>query len=293
MGEESQCILQPRTVQMTRIDLNCDMGELPEAIADGTQEALLRSITSANIACGGHAGDAHTMRTTIEQALRAGVAVGAHPGYPDRQNFGRLELKMPAEAVADSVCEQVRALAAVAAACGAKLVHVKPHGALYNQAVKNRELARAIAEGVAKAISAGRATTAAAGAATVSSRETDAWSKNVVLVGLAGSPMLDVFRQAGFAVAAEAFADRRYEPDGTLRSRKFDDALIRDPAEAAKQALSIAGRGIVVAHDGAEVKLNAQTICIHGDTPGAPQIAATVARSLQDSGVCLTPLAAT
>ena len=133
---------------MTRIDLNCDMGELPEAIADGTQEALLRSITSANVACGGHAGDEGTMRTTIEQALCAGVAVGAHPGYPDRENFGRLELKMPAEAVADSVYEQVLALAEVAAKCGTKLVHVKPHGALYNQAVKNRELAEAIAKGV-------------------------------------------------------------------------------------------------------------------------------------------------
>ncbi len=253
---------------MTRIDLNCDMGELPEAIADGTQEALLRSITSANVACGGHAGDERTMRTTIEQALRAGVAIGAHPGYPDRENFGRLELKMSAEAVAASVYEQVRALAAVAANCGTKLVHVKPHGALYNQAVKNRKLAGAIAEGVAK------------------------YDKKLVLMGLAESPMLDVFRQAGFAVAAEAFADRRYEPDGTLRSRKFENALIRDPAEAAKQALGIAQRGIVTAHDGTEVKLTAQTICIHGDTPGSVQIAAAVARTLREAGVSLGGLVA-
>ncbi|PYU09305.1 MAG: histidine kinase [Acidobacteria bacterium] len=248
------------------MDLNCDMGELPEAIADGTQESLLRSITSANVACGGHAGDERTMRTTIEQAMRAGVAVGAHPGYPDRENFGRLELKMSAEAVANSVYEQVRALAEVAAKCGAKLVHVKPHGALYNQAVKNRELAQAIAQGVAK------------------------YSKDLVLMGLAESPMLNVFRHAGFTVAAEAFADRRYEPDGTLRSRKFENALIRDPAEASKQALSIAQRGIVTAHDGAEVKLTAQTICIHGDTPGAPEIAATVARMLREAGVALSGL---
>ena len=248
---------------MTRIDLNCDMGELPEAIADGTQEALLRSITSANVACGGHAGDESTMRTTIEQAMRASVAVGAHPGYPDRGNFGRLELKMSAEAVAKSIYEQVRALTEVAAKCGTQLVHVKPHGALYNQAVKNRELAEAIAQGVAK------------------------YSKDLVLMGLAESPMLDVFREAGFAVAAEAFADRRYEPDGTLRSRKFDNALIRDPAEAAKQALSIAQRGIVTAYDGTEVKLNAQTICIHGDTPGSVQIAATVAETLREADVVL------
>src|SRR5216110_288511 len=246
---------------MKSMDLNCDMGELPEAIADGTQEALLRSITSANVACGGHAGDERTMRTTIEQALRAGAAVGAHPGYPDRENFGRLELKMSADAVADSVCEQVRALAEVAAKCGAKLVHVKPHGALYNQAVKNRELAEAIVKGVAK------------------------FSKNLVLMGLAESPMLKVFRRAGFAVAAEAFADRRYEPDGNLRSRKFENALIRDPAEAAKQALSIAQCGIVTAHDGTEVKVTAQTICIHGDTPGSVQIAAAVARKLRDADV--------
>ena len=262
---------------MQTIDLNCDMGELPEAVADGTQEAILRSITSANVACGGHAGDAHTMRITIEQALRAGVAVGAHPGYPDRANFGRLELKMPLEALADSVCEQVRALAEIAAACSARLVHVKPHGALYNQAVKDRTLAGAIARGVAKAIRPVGA-------------DFSPSPSSIVLVGLAGSPMLDVFRQAGFPVAAEAFADRRYEPDGTLRSRKFDDALIRDPAEAARQALSIAQQGIVTANDGTEVKLTAQTICIHGDTPGAQQIAAAVARTLRDAGVALTSL---
>src|SRR6266571_4474788 len=246
---------------LIRIDLNCDMGELPEAIADGTQEALLRSITSANVACGGHAGDEQTMRTTIEQALRAGVAVGAHPGYTDRANFGRLELKLPVETIAESVFEQVRALAEIAAACGARLAHVKPHGALYNQAVRNRELAEAIAKGVAR------------------------WNRDAVLVGLAGSPMLDVFREAGFGVAAEAFADRRYEADGTLRSRKFEDALIRNPEEAAWQALGIAERGVVIASDGSEVPVDAQTICIHGDTPGAPEIAATVARTLREAGV--------
>jgi UPF0271 protein len=259
---------------MQHIDLNCDVGELPEAIADGTQEALLRSITSANVACGGHAGDAQTMRATIEQALRAGVAVGAHPSYPDRANFGRLELSMPLEALAASVSEQVRALAEIAAACGARLVHVKPHGALYNQAVKNRALAAAIAKGLAKA----------------QSKCSSGFIPLPALVGLAGSPMLDAFRQAGFPVAAEAFADRRYEPDGTLRSRKFDDALIRDPAEAARQALSIARRGIVAAHDGAEVNLAAQTICIHGDTPGSPQIAAAVSRALREAGIALRPL---
>src|SRR6266852_4646657 len=223
---------------MKHMDLNCDMGELPEAIADGTQEALMPSLTSVNIACGGHAGDAQTMKTTIEQALRWKLALGAHPGYPDRANFGRLELDMPAEAIADSIFDQLRVFAAIAAACGARVVHVKPHGALYNQAVRNRALATAIATGVAR------------------------WDPDVVLVGLAGSPMLDVFREAGFTVAAEAFADRRYEPDGTLRLRKFDDAMIRNPEEAGRQALRIAERRSVIACDGSEVSVHAQTLCI-------------------------------
>ena len=192
------------TSRPLQIDLNCDMGELPEAIADGTQEALMRSITSANVACGGHAGDEQTMRVTIQQALRFGVAIGAHPGYADRENFGRLELHISLDEVAESVFEQVQKLAEVAKSCGTRVVHVKPHGALYNQAVRNRELAKAIAAGVAR------------------------WTRDVVLVGLAGSPMLEAFCEAGFEVAAEAFADRTYEPDGTLRSRKFEDALIRD-----------------------------------------------------------------
>jgi 5-oxoprolinase (ATP-hydrolysing) subunit A len=251
---------------MKHIDLNCDMGEVPEAIADGTQESLMPSLTSVNVACGGHAGDSRTMKATIEQALRWRLAVGAHPGYPDRANFGRLELNLPPGTIADSVFEQVRALAEVAAGCGASVMHVKPHGALYNQAAANRVLAQAIADGVAH------------------------WSRDVALVGLAGSLMLDVFREAGFRVAAEAFADRRYEADGTLRLRIFEDALIRDPTEAGQQALSIAARGAVVACGGTEIVANAQTICIHGDTPGAPKIAAAVAQTLRQAGVELRPL---
>src|SRR5580692_12492446 len=151
------------TRRPSQIDLNCDMGELPEAIADGTQEALMRSITSANVACGGHAGDEQTMRATVQQALRHGVAVGAHPGYADRENFGRLELNISVVRVAESVFEQVRALSAVAESCGAQIGHVKPHGALYNQAVRDPELAAAIAAGVAR------------------------WRRDVLMVGLAGS----------------------------------------------------------------------------------------------------------
>lgn len=251
---------------MKRIDLNCDMGEVPEAISDGTQESLMASLTSVNIACGGHAGDSQTMKTTIQQALRWKLDVGAHPGYADRANFGRLELQLPPEVIADIVFEQVLALADIANECGARVMHVKPHGALYNQAARDRVVAQAIADGVAR------------------------WNQDVALVGLAGSLMLDVFRDAGFRVAAEAFADRRYEADGSLRSRKFADALIRDPAEAGQQALRIAERGTLVACGGTELTTNAQTICIHGDTPGAPAIAAAVAKTLREAGVELSGL---
>jgi 5-oxoprolinase (ATP-hydrolysing) subunit A len=251
---------------MKRMDLNCDMGETPEAITDGTQESLLPFLTSVNIACGGHAGDLRTMKATIEQALRWKLDLGAHPGYPDRANFGRLELKLPADIIAGSVFEQVRTLAEVAATCGACVTHVKPHGALYNQAAENRVVAEAIASGVAR------------------------FSRDVALVGLAGSLMLAVFQEAGFRVAAEAFADRRYEANGSLRSRRYGDALIRDTSEAGQQALSIAERGTVVAGDGTELLANAQTICIHSDTPGAPSIAAAVAATLRKAGVELAPL---
>ena len=251
---------------MMRIDLNCDMGEIPEAIADGSQESLMEWLTSVNIACGGHAGDSQTMETTIRQAQKHNLAVGAHPGYPDRKNFGRFEMKMASSEVSDFVFEQVSALAAIAAGLGATIRHVKPHGALYNQAVHNAELAAAIASGVA------------------------GWSREVALVGLAGSPMLDVFRDAGFRVAAEAFADRRYEPDGTLRPRKFRDALLYHPEDAARQAVSIAARGKLVAQNGAEIPVNAQTLCIHGDTPGSDKIAAAVSRALRTAGVLVQPI---
>jgi UPF0271 protein len=246
---------------MTRVDLNCDVGEIAEAVTGGMQEELLRYVTSANIACGGHAGDAHLMQATIEQCLRHGAAIGAHPGYQDRASFGRIELELSREEVTASVHEQVLALAEIAASCGAHIGHVKPHGALYNQAAKHRELAKAIAEGVAR------------------------WRKDVVLMGLAGSAMLEEFRAAGFAVAAEAFADRRYEADGRLRSRKFEDALLKVPEQAATQAVRFVEQASVIATDGSVVPVHAQTICIHGDTPGAVDIAAAVNRALRTAGV--------
>ena len=251
---------------MTSIDLNCDMGEMPAALADGTQEALMRYISSANVACGGHAGDAAMMRTTVQQALRHGVRVGAHPGYEDPANFGRNALHLAAKEITELVHRQIVALEKIATPLGAHIAHVKTHGALYNQAARDRLIARAIAEGVRR------------------------WKSDVILVGLAGSVMLDEFRAAGFPVAAEAFADRRYESDGTLRARKFDDALLRDPREAAAQALRIVQQGSVIAADGSIVPLAAQTICIHGDTPGALEIAAAVHHQLKQAGITIQAL---
>jgi UPF0271 protein len=215
------------------IDLNCDMGELDDAAHEA---ALMAYITSANIACGGHAGDANTMERTARLALERGIRIGAHPGYPDRENFGRLEIAMSPEDIADTVYSQIVRLDEIVRDLGGAIVHVKPHGALYNVAVRNAEVARAIALGVAR------------------------WNPLTTLYGLAGSPMLDVWRTMGITVAGEAFADRRYEPDGTLRSRKFPDALITSPHEAAAQALRFARQGL------------AETICVHGDTPGAVDI---------------------
>jgi UPF0271 protein len=215
------------------IDLNCDMGELEDAQHEA---ALMDSITSANIACGGHAGDEATMERTTRLALERGIRIGAHPGYPDRANFGRVEMPMSVTEIETTVREQIERLEAVVRRLGGEIVHVKPHGALYNVAVRNETVARAIAAGIAQ------------------------WNPQTTIFGLAGSPMLDWWREMGFAVAAEGFADRRYEPDGTLRSRKFPDALITDPQAAAAQAVRLAREGV------------AKTICVHGDTPGAVEI---------------------
>lgn len=215
------------------IDLNCDMGELEDSVHEA---ALMQFITSANIACGGHAGDESTMERTARLALERGVRIGAHPGYPDRANFGRIEMAMPPSEIVDSLVEQILRLEAVVTRLGGAIVHVKPHGALYNVAVRNAEIAGAIGEAVAR------------------------WNRAAIIFGLAASPMLDVWRDMGLRAAGEAFADRRYEPDGTLRSRKFPDALITDPQEAAAQAVRLARSG------------TAQTICVHGDTPGAVEI---------------------
>lgn len=215
------------------IDLNCDMGELEDAAHEA---ALMEYVSSANIACGGHAGDEETMERTARLALARKVNIGAHPGYPDRPGFGRVAMPLSAAEVECAVWEQIGRLEAVVKRLGGAIAHVKPHGALYNVAARDRETAQAIGRAVAR------------------------WNPRATLFGLAGSPALALWREMGLPVAAEAFADRRYEPDGSLRSRSLPGALITGPREAAAQALRFAREG------------RAQTICVHGDTPGAVEI---------------------
>jgi 5-oxoprolinase (ATP-hydrolysing) subunit A len=258
-----------------RIDLNCDVGEIPALIADGTDDRILARVTSANIACGGHAGDDATMRATVASALRHGCAVGAHPGYDDPAHFGRRRLDLPLDRIADLVRDQVTRLRAIARQAGAPLVHVKPHGALYNAAADDRDLSAAIARGVRTACEeTGDRHQGAAPA-----------GPPPILVGLAGSPSLAVYAESGFRVAAEAFADRRYEPDGRLRSRALSGALLKAPEEAAAQAIAIARDGRVTASDGSIVPVRADTLCLHGDTPGAVEHAAAVRTALEAAGI--------
>jgi UPF0271 protein len=248
-----------------RIDINSDVGERALALEDGSEELLISLISSANIACGGHAGDAASMDAVVGLCVRYGVKVGAHPAYPDRAGFGRSKTALSASELEASVRGQVGSLAVVALRAGVKMHHVKPHGALYNVAAKDKEVAASI----------GRAVSAI--------------DKSLILVGLDGSAMLDVWKSAGFAVVGEAFADRRYEPDGTLRSRSYADGLITDPGEAARQAVRIAKDGLICAVDGSKLPVQARTICIHSDTQNAVAIAAEVRRKLEAAGVVVGP----
>lgn len=245
---------------VVEIDLNADVGERPEALKDGSEEALIRLISSVNIACGMHAGDEQTMTEVVSLAKRYNVAVGAHPSFPDRENFGRTEMDLTFDEIRTCVYDQVRSLGAIVAKQGISLTHVKPHGALYNMAARHARIAQAIAAGIGD------------------------FDKSLRLIGLAGSEMLRVWKEWGFRVAAEAFADRVYEPDGSLRSRAFQDALITDPARAALQALSIVKDKCVTTSSGRPLVVEASTICIHSDTPGATRIAEAVRRILEENG---------
>jgi UPF0271 protein len=250
------------------IDLNADLGESFGAWKMGDDEALLRVVTSANVACGFHAGDPLVIDRTVALAIREGVAVGAHPGHFDLRGFGRRAMVVDALEVEADVLYQVGALAGFAHAHGGRLSHVKPHGALYNQAATDEALATAVARGIAR------------------------FDSGLVFVGLASSAVMRrAAEKQGLRFAGEAFADRRYESDGTLVSRSAPDAVITDAREAAAQAVRIAERGLVQTRDGASVSLSAATLCVHGDTPGAVALAQAVRRALEAAGVTVRALA--
>ena len=251
-----------------RIDLNSDLGESFGAWPMGQDAALMDSITSANVACGFHAGDPGVMRQTLALAKDKGVAVGAHPGFPDLVGFGRREMKATPAEVEDFVLYQVAALAGMAAAQGLKLQHVKAHGALYNMACKERSLAEAIARAVA------------------------AFDRSLVLFGLPNSELVRAGAAAGLTVAAEVFADRAYDRDGSLTSRNKPGSVIHDEDAVVERAVRMVKQRDVVAVDGSVIALQADTICLHGDTPGAAVLARAVRRGLESAGVAIRALRA-
>jgi 5-oxoprolinase (ATP-hydrolysing) subunit A len=252
----------------TRIDLNADVGEAFGAYTLGYDRGLMSSITSASIAAGFHAGDPTVLRTTIRLARSAGVAVGAHPGFPDLVGFGRRELQVsPAEAE-DMVLYQIAAVAGVAAAEGVRLQHVKPHGALFNMAARNARLASAIA------------------AATAS------FDRSLILFGPPASELLNAGRAAGLRVAAEVFADRAYEADGSLVPRGASGSVLHDSSVVVSRAVRMVRDRVVEAVDGTIVTLEVDTICIHSDTPGAEGLANQLRRGLEMTGVTVKAVGA-
>src|SRR3954468_8626347 len=251
-----------------RVDINSDLGESYGAYSIGHDAGLMHAITSANVAAGFHAGDPSVLRATIRLATTNGVAVGAHPGFPDLVGFGRRELHVTPQEAEDMVLYQIAAVAGVAAAEGVKIQNVKPHGALFNMAVRNAELAGAIARAVA------------------------AFDRSLILFGLPGSEILAAGRAAGLRVAAEVFADRAYEPDGSLASRRKPGSVIHDPDAVVARAVRMVKDRSVVAIDGSIVRLDADTICVHGDTPGSDDLAAKIRAGLEAAGVTVTAIGA-
>ncbi len=249
------------------MDINCDMGESFGPWPMGNDEALMPHITSANVACGYHAGDPLVMDRTVQLALRYGVAVGAHPGFPDLMGFGRRPMQLSPQEAEAYILYQISALHGFARSYKLPLQHVKAHGALYNMAAEDLQLAMAIARAVKR------------------------FDPDLILMGLAGSKLIEAGVSLGLKVAREAFADRRYNPDGTLQSRRVTGSVITDPDEAAHQALSIVTKGVVKAHTGDTVRVEADSICIHGDTPTAPEIARRVRQRLEASGIAVVALA--
>lgn len=248
-----------------RIDLNADVGESFGPWPMGEDEELVPLVSSVNVAAGLHAGDPLVIARTVALAARHGVAVGAHPGYPDLVGFGRRDMQLEPAEIEAVVLYQVGAVAAFARAAGTELRHVKAHGALYHRAARDPSAARAVASAVR------------------------CYSRDLVLVGLAGSELVAAGEDAGLRVAAEAFADRAYERDGSLRPRSLDGAVLDDPAAAAAQAIGIVRDGVARAHDGSTLPLRADTLCVHGDRPGAATRAAAVREALVAAGVSIRP----
>lgn len=243
-----------------RMDLNSDVGESFGAWSLGDDPHVMAAISSANIACGFHAGDPGVMRETVALARAHGVAIGAHPGFPDRAGFGRRDLRCTPQEVEDMVVYQVGALAAVAAAQGARLAHVKAHGALYTMACREPLLAEAIARAVALV------------------------DRRLAVFGLPGSPLLAAARALGLPIAAEGFPDRAYHADGTLVSRTRPGAVLHDRDDVARRAVAMA-RGQVMSVEGTPVAVAVQTLCVHGDTPGAAALAAGIRAALDAEGI--------
>ena len=234
------------------IDVNSDVGEITQLLKDGTYYKLMDYITSINIACGGHAGDYNFMKTMIRMGIEKNVNIGAHPGFPDKENFGRKIMVMNPYDITDTIMKQIENLFEIAAAEKTEIQHVKPHGALYNQAAKSSTISNAIGLAV---------------------KQID---PQLTIVGLSDSLMIDIWKEMGLNVAEEGFADRIYEADGSLRNRELENALITNPAKAAKQAMMIMKSGEIISMDGNTISINAQTICIHSDTPNALEIAKAV-----------------
>ena len=232
------------------MNINSDVGELNRLLADGTYSELFKYIDSANIACGGHAGNQEMMQRMINLAIDNEVEIGAHPSYPDKENFGRIEIDLDSTELFESISEQIQTLKDLCPSSN-ELKHVKPHGALYNRAAKDEDVAQIVAEAIMDVDTA------------------------LKVVGLAGSKMIEIFTESGLEVIPEAFADRTYEANGSLRDRKFEDALIVVPQKAADQSWDIS-QGFVVAVNGEKVPISAKTICIHSDTSNALAIAKAI-----------------
>jgi UPF0271 protein len=244
-----------------QIDINCDMGESFGPWTMGADGEVMPNITSANVACGAHAGDPRIMRLTVQAARAHGVSVGAHPGFADLQGFGRREMQVDPPEIEDSLIAQIGALAAIARAEGVPVRHVKAHGALYNMAARDR----ALADAIARAISA--------------------FNPPLIMFGLPASAMIDAGLAAGLRVAAEGFADRSYEPDGSLTPRSRQGAVIHDPAVVVDRAVRMVRDGVVFTAAGKEIPLKVDTICVHGDTPGAAQLTKRIRAGLEAAGV--------